>query len=244
MKKIAIANRKGGTGKTTAAVHLAAGLARAGKRVLLIDTDTQSQCALHLGVTPPEGLGALIRGEDPKNCLFKARERLDLLAGGPELAAVSKEISLRTMAVEYALSEALAPIEGDYDAVILDGAPGFSPLSVNMLVYSDWILSPVVLEALAIDGLVKFTLELRSITKRADTTFRYVLPRDDRRVKQSSVYLEQLHTHFDGMVLDAIPYDVRISEAASWGKTVYEHAGTSRGSLAYVDLVRRIHGEI
>ena len=240
--KIAIANRKGGVGKSTAAVHIGSGFALAAKSVLLIDCDSQSQCAMMLGVRPDRGLADLLRGEAFEECVTEARENLHLLAGGLALSSVSREISLRTMGVEFALSEALAPVEQGYDYVILDGAPGFSTLSVNMLVYADYVICPVLLEAAAIDGLINFDRELAPITKRTGTELRYVLPRYDGRVKQSSEYLEILRDQYDGRVLDPIPYDVRISEAAGHGKTIWEYAPGRPSALAFEDVVRTIYG--
>ena len=114
MRKIGIAVSKGGTGKTTTAVNLAAGLALAGQKVLLVDTDVQGQCSKALGVRPEAGLAEVITEEaDLDQALHQARERLWLLAGGRALAGVKRLISRKDFGGERTLSEALAPAQAD-----------------------------------------------------------------------------------------------------------------------------------
>ena len=242
MRKIAIANRKGGVGKTTTAVHIAAGLALAGKATLLIETDTQSQCAKHLGIQPLIGLAALIL--DGEDAVMTARAKLDVLAGGMELAAADREISIRELAVEYALTEAMQPIEDRYEYIIIDGAPGFSRLSVNALVYADEIICPVSLEGLAVHGLVNFLGEIRKISDHAGTVLSHVLPTFfDKRVGQTDDFHAQLLDHVGDLLLDPIPYSVAVSEAAARGQTVYEYRKRDRASYQYIKTAEGILGE-
>ncbi|HEX7976696.1 MAG TPA: AAA family ATPase, partial [Anaerolineales bacterium] len=126
MRKIAIALSKGGVGKTTTAVSLAAGLARAGKSVLLVDVDTQGQVAKALGVEPACGLADLVLGEAAlPEAVLECRPNLGLLAGGRALAGLKRLITRQDFGGEQTLSEALAPLDGRYDYVILDTAPGW-----------------------------------------------------------------------------------------------------------------------
>jgi len=137
MRKIAIALSKGGTGKTSTAVNLAAGLAAQGQRVLLIDTDTQGQAALALGVAPEVGLAELMAGEiSAPEALCVARERLWLLAGGPGLSGIQRLIARQDFGGERLLAQALAPYAGRYDFVLLDTAPGWDSLLINVLFYA------------------------------------------------------------------------------------------------------------
>jgi chromosome partitioning protein len=137
MRKIAVALTKGGVGKTTTAVNLAAGLALAGHRVLLIDVDTQGQAGKTLGCASTIGLAELVAGSaTPDQAITPARDHLWLLAGGKALAGLKMQITRKEFGAERTLSEAFAPLDDQYDYVILDSAPGWDALSVNVLFYA------------------------------------------------------------------------------------------------------------
>ena len=242
MRKIAIANRKGGVGKTTTAVNLAHGLAMTGERVLLVDTDTQAYCSRLLGVDPEHGLAELIEGNvPPSEAQIEAREGLFLLAGSRRLEKVLENVSERGFAVDLILTEALKPYEGQYDFVILDTAPGFSRFSVNVIFYADELLIPVSMEILALDGFNNFLDEIGTMTKYTDIEVRYIVPTFyDRRVSKSDEILEHLQEHFGGLVTAPIRYSTRLSEAPAWGKTVYEIARRERVSQDYKSLSEAI----
>ena len=158
---MAVALSKGGVGKSTTAVSVAAGLAHAGAQVLLIDTDTQGQVAGMLGVHPPAGLAELLAGEQhPEEAMIEARERLWLLAGGRGLAGSKRLIDRKDFGGERTLGEALVPLDGRYDYVILDTAPGWDVLSVNVLFYAAEILAPIALEVLSLQSLLEFQKSL------------------------------------------------------------------------------------
>src|SRR2546428_8297553 len=134
MRKIAVFLTKGGVGKTTTAINLAAGLARQGATVLLIDTDTQGHVSAALGLQPPAGLAALLAGERTTDeAIVEARARPWLLAGGGDLTAVKRPIARKNFGGEQTLSEAPAPLEGGYDYAILATAPGAEPSDVYCL---------------------------------------------------------------------------------------------------------------
>ena len=141
MRKTAVALSKGEVGKTTTAVNLAAGLAARGQRVLLIDSDTQGQAARASGCQAAAGLAEVTTAEvAPPQATLQARENLWLLAGGRSLAGLTRDIARRDFGGEQAVTEALAPLEGQYDTVILDTAPGWDTLTINVLFYASEVL--------------------------------------------------------------------------------------------------------
>lgn len=242
-RKIAVALTKGGTGKSTTAVNLAAGLARAGRRVLLVDTDTQGQDGLMLGVSPEVGLAQFVEGEVGANeAVVEVRENLYLLAGDHTLAGLKRTIVLREFGSEKVLSEALKPLEGAYDYIVLDSSPGWDPLTVNVLFYVEEILAPVSLEVLSLQGLVEFEQRIRAIQEHhKGLALRYVLPTFlDGRVRKSAEILAQLSAHYPQQICDPIRYNVRVSEAPGFGQPLCEFAPRSTGANDYQKLVERV----
>ena len=243
MRKIAISLSKGGVGKTTTAVNLSAGLARAGYKVLLIDTDTQGQASRALGVSSKAGLAELISGEvTPAEAIHEVRENLYLLAGGRSLAGLKRSIDRKDFGVEKTLAEGLEPLESSYDYAILDTAPGWDSLTVNVLFYADEILSPVSMEILTVSGLLYFQESIQAIQKyRPELDLSYILPTFmDGRVKKSEEILSQLRSYFGEKLCSPIRYSVRLSEAPGFGMTIYEYAPGSTGVEDYQAVVERI----
>ena len=243
MRKIAISLSKGGVGKTTTAVNLSAGLARAGYKVLLIDTDTQGQASRDLGVSSEAGLAELLSGEaTPAESIQEVRENLYLLAGGRNLAGLKRYIDRKDFGGEKTLAEGLEPLDSSFDYAILDTAPGWDSLTVNVLFYADEILSPVSMEILTVSGLMDFQESIQAIQKyRPELELRYVLPTFmDGRVKKSEEILSQLRSYFGEKLCSPIRYSVRLSEAPGFGMTIYEYAPASSGVEDYQALVERI----
>ncbi|SMC24874.1 chromosome partitioning protein [Desulfacinum hydrothermale DSM 13146] len=245
MRRIAVSLSKGGVGKTTTAVNLAAGLALAGHKVLLVDTDTQGQAAYMLGVKPKAGLTELMTGEVvPEDCMLEARERLWLLAGGKSLAGVKRLIARKDFRSEMMLSEALSPYDDRFDYVIIDTSPGWDVLTINVLFYANEVLIPVSLEAMAIQGLLEFCRSLASVQAyHKELSLKYVVPTFmDKRVKQSEEIYSQLEAHFNSKLCPPVRYNVRLSEAPGHGQTIYEYAPGSPGAKDYRELVRKVSG--
>jgi chromosome partitioning protein len=243
MRKIAVALSKGGVGKTTTAVNLAAGLGRAGRRVLLVDMDTQGQVARALGLLAPAGVAEMVMEDlPPEQVLVEAREGVWLLAGGRSLAGLKRVIARKDFGGERTLAEALAPLEGGYDLVLVDTAPAWDTLTVNALFYAAEILIPVSLEVMALQGLIEFVRSLQAIQQYHPTlALRYVLPTFmDRRVKKSAEILAQLEGHYADLVCAPIRYNVRLSEAPGYGQTIFEYAPRSSGAEDYQGLTERI----
>jgi chromosome partitioning protein len=243
MRKIVVALSKGGVGKTTTAINLAAGLSRAGIRVLLVDMDTQGQVAKALGLQPQVGLAEVMTGQlSPERAVTLGREGLWLLAGGRSLAGLKRDIARKDFGGERTLAESLAPLDGRFDQVVVDTAPAWDVLMVNALFYADEILIPVSLEVMALQGLVDFAQSLAPIQKYHQAlALRYVLPTFmDRRVKKSEEILYQLERHYGQLVCDPIRYNVRLSEAPGYGQTIFEYSPRSAGSQDYLKLTERV----
>ncbi|MEJ2736927.1 MAG: ParA family protein [Anaerolineae bacterium] len=230
-------------GKTTTAINLAAGLARAERRVLLVDMDTQGQVAKALGLRPAAGLAEMVTEErQPEEAVVEARENIWLLAGGRALAGLKRVIARKDFGGEQTLAEALVPLEGRYDMVLVDTAPAWDTLTVNALFYASEVLIPVSLEVMALQGLIEFVRSLAPIQKyHAELQLRYVLPTFmDRRVKKSEEILAQLHSYYAELACEPIRYNVRLSEAPGYGQTIFEYAPRSSGAQDYQTLTERI----
>lgn len=237
MKRLVFALEKGGTAKTTSAVHVAHALARAGGLVLLVDADAQDQCAAHLGVDQfRPGLADLLLGrKSPRECIIPARERLYLLPAGPDLPeaksglpAIAAGAGVSTREV---FSKALSFAEaGKIDVVVVDTAPGTDELLLSVLVYADEIVVPLPPEMMAVRGLAKFRHTLAGIGRGVDRLLPTV---HDRRVGKTARIMAKLKQHFNGRMLGEISYTTRISEAAGAGRTIFEHAPTHRAAGEY-----------
>jgi chromosome partitioning protein len=243
MRKIAVALSKGGVGKTTTAINLAAGVARAGGQVLLVDMDTQGQVAKALGLQAAAGVAEMVMGDrPPEEVLVQAREGVWLLAGGRSLAGLKRVISRKDFGGEQTLAEALVPMDGRFDLVLVDTAPAWDTLTVNALFYVDEVLIPVSLEVMALQGLIEFVRALEPIQKyHSGLVLRYIVPTFmDRRVKKSEEILGQLQSYYAGLVCQPIRYNVRLSEAPGYGQTIFEYAPSSSGAQDYQQLTERI----
>lgn len=245
-RRIGVSLSKGGVGKTTTSVNLAAGLALAGKKVLLVDTDTQGQSSFMLGVKPKGGLTELVTGElPPEEAIVPARKNLWILAGGKSLAGLKRLIDRKDYGGELTIAEALTPLEKDYDYVVVDTSPGWDPLTVNVLFYVNELMTPVSLEVMSIQGFGEFLKSIASIQKfRKEVELRYILPTfRDMRVKRGSEFLEEIEKIYGDKVCAPIRYNVRLSEAPAYGQTIFEFAPGSNGAQDYRDLVRKVTGE-
>ncbi len=243
MRVLAVALSKGGVGKTTTAVNLAHALARSGQRVLLIDADTQGQSGRALGVQTAVGLAELVAGEaSPAQAVQLARPNLSVLQGGRSLVGLKQIIARKEFGGERTLSEALQPFDEQYDFVLLDTAPGWDALTVNVLFYAREILAPVSLEVMTLQGLMDFQKSLAAIQRyHPQLALRYVVPTFyDRRVRKSEEIHQQLSHYFGAQLCAPVRYNVRLSESPGYGQTIFEYAPGSTGAVDYQALAERV----
>ena len=236
---IAVANQKGGVGKTTSAVTLAHGLACVGRRVLVVDLDPQGHVATALGLEKADGLyRLLVDGEPLKKVAQRAREtttggRLDAVLGNKRTELAKLHLAAMNFR-ERVLAKALAG--APYDMVLLDCAPSSDVLHVAALVAAQWLLVPTRLDHLALDGvneLVTSAAELRQ-GGYSTVTLAGVLPTfHERRTVETGELLKQLCDSFGAQVWPVIPADVKAREAPSAGKTLWEYAPKTAAVMGY-----------
>lgn len=242
-RKICVTLSKGGVGKTTTSVNLSAGLALAGYKVLLVDTDTQGQSSYILGKRTRAGLTELLTKElTPEECIVRARKNLWLLSGGKSLAGVKRIIDRKSFGAEWTLAEAMKEMDTRYDFVIIDTAPGWDQLIVNVLFYATEVLVPVALEVMPLQGLSEFMKSLGAIQKyRKEITLKYIVPTFlDTRIKGPEAIHSQLAKLYSEYMCTPIRYCESLSEAPSYGKSIFEFAPGSTGSADYRELVRQV----
>jgi chromosome partitioning protein len=243
MRRIAVVGFKGGIGKTTTCVSLGAGLALKGRRVLLVDTDTQSNLSLSLGIDGYSRSLAdvLLHRADAQACVLAARRNLDLLPGSIDLFRAQQRLVLE-LAREEAFDELLGGLEG-YDYQLLDCAPSLSLLTVNAIGYADEILLPVSMEILALAGMRQFMAYLREVTRvlGRGAVVRLIVPTFyDVRRRVSHEVLQTLRDDFPTRLSHPIRTDTRLSEAPGVGQTIFEYAHRSHGAQDYARLVELV----
>lgn len=243
---IAVVNQKGGVGKTTTAVNLAACLSRAGKKVLLCDFDPQGNATSGLGVSKTPSSGTIydvVINEKPAQSCIVQTKFADVLPAGPSLSGAGVEL-IAFDDREHRLRDALAPLKDCYDFIFIDSPPSLELLTLNALCAADSILIPVQCEYYALEGLSDLMTTLRAVKRRANTgleIFGLVLTMYDGRVNLSMQVAEEVRRHFPGKVFaSVIPRNVRLSEAPSHGLPVIAYDRSSRGADAYERLAQEV----
>jgi chromosome partitioning protein len=241
----ALANQKGGVGKTTTAVNLSAYLAARGQRVLVVDIDPQANATSSLGIDKHgEHLSSydlIIGGEDLRDvALYSAQLKLSVVPAGPALAGAEVEL-VALLGREYRLQRALDQVAERYDYVLIDCPPSLGLLTVNGLTAAtSGIIAPVQSEYLALEGLGQLlsTLELVRAHLNPRLAIRgLVLTMYDGRARLSQQVAAEVRSHFPGQVFETvIPRSVRLSEAPSYGEPVNLYAPHSPGAVAYAAL--------
>lgn len=242
MRKIAIVGFKGGIGKTTTCVSLGAALALRGHRVLLIDTDTQANVAVSLGVENYQKslTDVLTRKISASECIIQARHNLDLLPSDIGLFKAQQRMVLE-MAREEIFEEIFAELT-DYEYQILDCAPSVTLLTVNALAYVEEVFIPVSMELLALSSvkqLINYLENIHQVLGKA-AAIRLIVPTmyDPRRkVSEQVVTLLQ---QIGPKVSEPIWVDTKLSEAPGEGQTIFEYSPRSRGAICYAQLAERV----
>jgi chromosome partitioning protein len=243
MRKIAIVGFKGGIGKTTTCVSLGAALALRGHRVLLIDTDTQANVAIALGISQYQKSLAdvLIRKAKAEECIVSARPNLDMLPSSLALFKAQQRMVLE-MAREEIFAELFVGLNG-YEYLLMDCAPSVSLLTVNAMAYVDEVFIPVSMELLALAGAQQFLEYLKSISRMLGkgATIRLIIPTFfDPRRQVSLRVLAALEKTFGDRVTLPVRVDTKLSEAPGEGKTIFEYAPRSRGAVDYARLTELV----
>lgn len=242
-KIIAVFNHKGGTGKTTSAVTLAAGLARAGKRTLLVDTDSQGNVAVSLGLKPTRSLyHVLVMGLRLQDALMPARENLDVLAANETLAAAELYLAGRQNR-DRVLSTRLAEARDKYDYVVVDCSPSLSLLNQNALVFADGVLCPVACDYLSLVGVRQVVKTVKNVNRLLSHPVQIwgVLPTMyDTRARICQEALETLQEHFGDRCFSPVRSAIRVKEAPSQGQTLFEYAPDSNAAADYQLVVSRL----
>jgi chromosome partitioning protein len=243
----AIANQKGGVGKTTTAVNLAACVAEAGYEALLIDMDPQCNATLGLGLAKdaPETIYDVLLGGVALQDVIRptAIEHLSIAPAGPDLAGAAVELP-RIAGSEGRLRDALTGVRSSFAFTLLDCPPSLGPLTVNALVAAERVIVPVQAEYFALEGLAGLLDTLSLIQRELNprlTVAGMLLTMHDGRTRLSQDVEREIRSHFPELVFDTvIPRNVRVGEAPSFGKPVIHHDPHCAGADAYFELAKEV----
>ena len=242
-KIIAVANQKGGVGKTTTCVNLTCALKKRGRRVLLIDCDPQGNSTSGMGVdktVTPNCYDLLMNGAAAADCI-RSTKYGDVLPANMNLSGCSVEL-VGSAQREYIMKNALAPVQADYDFILIDCPPSLELLTINALVAADSVLIPVQCEYYALEGIADLMRSIKMCNKRLNPELSVqgiVMTMYDGRTKLSDQVVNEVREHFGPLAYDTIiQRNIRLGEAPSHGKPVMLYDAGAVGSENYLTLAR------
>ena len=247
-KIIAIANQKGGVGKTTTSINLAASLGVLEKKVLLIDADPQANASSGLGIDIDNvTIGTyqiLEHSNTPEEAVISCTApNVDVIPAHIDLVAIEIELVDKENR-EYMLKEALVAIRENYDYIIIDCAPSLGLLTLNALTAADSVIIPIQCEYFALEGLGKLLNTIKSVQKIHNPDLDIeglLLTMYDSRLRLSNQVVEEVQKHFNNMVFDTlIQRNVKLSEAPSYGESIINYDATSKGATNYLQLAQEV----
>ncbi|QNM85932.1 ParA family protein [Polaribacter pectinis] len=247
-KIIAIANQKGGVGKTTTSVNLAASLGVLEKKVLLIDADPQANASSGLGIDVETVEGGtyhvLEHTLSAKDAIVKTDSpNVDIIPAHIDLVAIEIEL-VDKQEREYMLKKALVDVKNDYDYILIDCAPSLGLITLNSLVAADSVIIPIQCEYFALEGLGKLLNTIKSVQNIHNPDLDIeglLLTMFDSRLRLSNQVVDEVRKHFSSMVFDTIiRRNTRLGEAPSYGESIIAYDATSKGAVNYLNLAQEL----